>query len=142
MYFVLFCNMFVFGSEINLKLKTVGSGISDTQVWVSRPRLRFWKPWSQGRDRYRDFFYTSLNVETETETINFETETETQMEVVETIKDETREICLRLQFSKLSRPRLFETMEISGCRDWDQARLVKSCRDRDFFESLADPWES
>lgn len=92
-------------------------GISDTQVGVSRPRLRFWKPWSQGRDRYRDFFYTSLNVETETETINFETETETQMKVVETIKDETREICLRLQISKLSRPRLFETMEISGCRD-------------------------
>ena len=69
------------------------------------------KPWSQGRDRYRDFFYTSLNVETETETINFETETETQMEVVETIKDETREICSKLQFSKLSRPRLSETME-------------------------------
>ena len=59
----------------------------------------------------------SLNVETKTETINFKTETETQMEVVETIKDETREICSRLQFSKLSRPRLFETMEISDCRD-------------------------
>jgi hypothetical protein len=73
------------------------------------------KPGSQGRDRYRDFFYTSLNVEAET--INFETETETQMEVVVTIKDETREICLRLQFSKLLRPRRFETMEISGCRD-------------------------
>ena len=92
-------------------------GISDAQVRVSRPRLRFWKPWSQGRDRYRDFFYTNIDVENETETINFETETETQMEVVETIKDETREICSRLQFSKLSRPRLFETMEISGCRD-------------------------
>ena len=49
--------------------------------------------------------------------MNFEAETETQMKVVETIKDETREICLRLQISKLSRPRLVETMEIRGCRD-------------------------
>jgi hypothetical protein len=67
--------------------------------------------------RYRDFFYTSLNVETEAETINFEPESETQMEVVETIKYKTREICSRLKFLKLSRPRLSETMEISGCQD-------------------------
>ena len=31
-----------------------------------------------------------------------------------------------------------------GCRDRDQARLSKSCRDQDFLESLADPccWSS
>ena len=33
-------------------------------------------------------------------------------------------------------------MEISGCQDWDQERLVKSCWDQDFFESLADPWSN
>ena len=41
--------------EPMLKKATPGlssPGISDTQVGVSRPRLRFWKPWSQGRDRY------------------------------------------------------------------------------------------
>ena len=53
-------------------------------------RLRFCKPWSQGRDQNLDFFFDSLVVETETETINFETETETSIEVVKTIKDETR----------------------------------------------------
>ena len=46
------------------------------------------------------------------------------MEFVETIRGETREICSRLQVSKLSRPRLFQTMGISGCRDPNV-----SCRD-------------
>ena len=39
----------------------------------------------------------------------------------------------------LSRPRLIETGNFCGCRDRDQPRLNKSCRDRDFIESLADP---
>ena len=38
----------------------------------------------------------------------------------------------------LSRPRLIETGNFCGCRDRDQPRLNKSCRDRDFIESLAD----
>ena len=40
----------------------------------------------------------------------------------------------------LSRPRLIETGNFCGCRDRDQPRLNKSCRDRDFIESLADLW--
>ena len=40
---------------------------------------------------------------------------------------------------KLSIPRLLETWHFRGCRDRDQATLSKSCRDWDFFESLADP---
>ena len=40
-------------------------------------------------------------------------------------------------FWELSRPRLFETKKFKGCRDRDRPRLSKSCRDRDFFESLA-----
>ena len=43
-------------------------------------------------------------------------------------------------FLKLSRPRLIETQEYGGCRDRDPSRLGKSCRDRDFFESLAIHW--
>ena len=39
--------------------------------------------------------------------------------------------------SKLSRPRLIETQEFGGCQYRDPSRLGKSCRDRDFFESLA-----
>merc|ERR1712198_550985 len=38
----------------------------------------------------------------------------------------------------LSSPRLIETGNFCGCRDRDQPRLNKSCRDRDFIESLAD----
>ena len=45
-----------------------------------------------------------------------------------------------LKISLLSIPRLLETGHFGGCRDRDKARLSKSCRDRDFFESLADPW--
>ena len=37
----------------------------------------------------------------------------------------------------MSRPRLFETKKFGGCRDRDQLRLSKSCRDQDFIESLA-----
>ena len=40
----------------------------------------------------------------------------------------------------MSRPRLFETKKFGGCRDRDQPRLSKSCRDRDFIESLANHW--
>ena len=43
-------------------------------------------------------------------------------------------------FWELSRPRLFETKKFKGCRDRDRPRLSKSCRDRDFFESLANLW--
>ena len=42
----------------------------------------------------------------------------------------------------LSRPRLIETGNFCGCRDRDQPRLNKSCRDRDFIESLADLWHN
>ena len=42
------------------------------------------------------------------------------------------------EFLWLSRPRLIETGKFCGCRDRDQPRLNKSCRDRDFIESLAD----
>ena len=42
------------------------------------------------------------------------------------------------EMSGLSRLRLFETEKFEGCRDWDWPRLIKSCRDRDFSESLAD----
>ena len=38
----------------------------------------------------------------------------------------------------LSRPRLIETGSFCGCRDRDQPKLNKSCRDRDFIESLTD----
>merc|ERR1711923_252141 len=38
----------------------------------------------------------------------------------------------------LSRPRLIKTGKFCGCRDRDQPRMNKSCRDRDFIESLAD----
>merc|ERR1711873_172315 len=44
------------------------------------------------------------------------------------------------EFLWLSRPRLIETGSFCGCRDRDQPRLNKSCRDRDFIESLADLW--
>ena len=42
----------------------------------------------------------------------------------------------------LSRPRLNETENFYGCRDRDQSRLNKSCRDRDFFESLVNHWDA
>ena len=42
------------------------------------------------------------------------------MEVVETIKDETREICSRLQFSKMLRPRLRLVVETETRRDWSK----------------------
>jgi hypothetical protein len=41
----------------------------------------------------------------------------------------------------MSRPRLFETKKFGGCQDRDQPRLSKSCRDRDFIESLANHWQ-
>ena len=40
------------------------------------------------------------------------------------------------EFLWLSRPRLNETGIFCGCRERDQSRLNKSCRDQDFFESL------
>jgi hypothetical protein len=58
-----------------IHLERVGTRMSDTQVWVSRARQRYWRPWSQGGDQYQDLFYTSLNVKSETikfETVNLE----------------------------------------------------------------------
>ena len=69
-------------------------------------------PVSRSRLIPRLFLYQS-QFRTQTETVNFETEIETQMEVVETKKDKTREICSRLKFSKLTRPILFD-----NGRDW------------------------
>ena len=44
------------------------------------------------------------------------------------------------EISGLLRLRLFETVKYLDCRDWDWLRLIKSCRDLDFPESLADLW--
>ena len=40
----------------------------------------------------------------------------------------------------LSRPRLIETGKFCGYRDRDQSKLNKSCRNRDFIESLVNQW--
>ena len=81
-------------------------------------------------------------------------------------KDVETETFWDLKFGKVSRLRLFETKKFGGCRDWDfsrpailkdvetetqtcegcrdrdQPRLSKSCRDRDFFKSLANHWSA
>ena len=69
---------------------------------VARPRLEF-------RDRDRDFYNFSLNIETETETENFKVSMSRPRP--------------RLQISKLSRPRLIETLIFQSCRDRDSSRL-------------------
>ena len=68
-----------------------------------RPRQDFFYPSLNVKTETDIYFCDGLVVETETETLRFETEMETQIEVVETIENETRYICLRLKFSKLSR---------------------------------------
>ena len=79
-------------------------------LWLSRPRLIETGKFCGFRDRDSSRLGNSLVVETET--------------------DRDWEILW------LSRPRLNETGNFCGCRDRDQSRLNKSCRDRDFFESL------
>ena len=44
------------------------------------------------------------------------------MEVVETIKEESRDICLRLQFSNLSRELV--VVETESRRDWSSVLLI------------------
>ena len=55
-------------------------------------------------------------------------------------KDVETETFRDWKFLELSRPRLFETKKFKGYQDQDRPRLSKSCRDRDFFESLANLW--
>ena len=55
-------------------------------------------------------------------------------------KDVETETFRDWKFGEISRPRLFETRKFKGCRDRDRPRLRKSCRDRNFMESLANHW--
>ena len=52
-------------------------------------------------------------------------------------KDVETETLRGHKFWEMSRPRLCEAKKCEGCRDRDQPRLSKICRDRDFIESLA-----
>ena len=93
--------------ESELKLISDNVNIVDGEVHVeyqrvARPRLEF-------QDRDRDFYNFSLNIETETETENFKVSMSRPRP--------------RLQISKLSRPRLIETLIFQSCRDRDSSRL-------------------
>ena len=83
-------------------------------LWLSRPRVIETCKFCGCRDRDSSRLGNSLVVETKT--------------------DRDWEILW------LSRLRLNETGNFCGCRDRDQSRLTKSCRDRDFFESLVNHW--
>ena len=106
---------------------------------MSRPRLIETGNFCGCRDRDSSRLGNSLVVETETHR-DWEILWLSRPRLIETgkfcgVETETHR---DWEILWLSRPRLIETGNFCGCRDRDQPRLNKSCRDRDFIESLAD----